>query len=338
MTANRILASVACLPLLAAAVFGQSYPAPQPSTSWSQGPQTGDANTGWPAPSSLFPGKGGGLRYASDSQVVPAPLPPGTNPPGPTPTDTLTGAPLPMVPDAVPGAVYSPWCGDTPAGGCCGPVGANGPVGFDLFFRTGPSLISGGGEFARTLKTFGWNVQGGGRTLFFNPAGDSAWALDLGVGYTNIEGRSLSRPVDVLSNAVKFGGPGGQPTFAAGVRELRRTSFNFGVGRDHFLNGPGWVGADCVSNFRLGWDVGGRWGTASVDYEPFLEPGGYRRLHDIFHGVYLAGQGTWEQPMGAWTFYLGGRVEWGYYWTNLIPPNDGDFRDVNLLLLAGVRF
>ena len=332
MTANRLLASVACLPLLAAAVAGQtSFTAPPPPGLVSAKPDA----TGWPAPTSLFPGKGSGVRLAAETQVVP----PVVAPPLPTPVDTLTGPPLPAVPNAVPGAVYSPWCGDLPAGGCCGPVGAHGPVSYDIYVRTGPSLITGGGTMSAALKTFGWNIQGGGRTLFFNADGDAAWALDFGVGHTNNEGRNMSRPVTLLSSAVKFGGPGDQPTFDAGVQQVRRTSFNFGIGRDYFLNGPGAVLPDnCYPNFRLGWDVGGRWGTASVDLEPFLEPGGYRRLHDVYHGLYLAGQGTWDQPMGAWTFFLGGRVEWGYYWTNLLPPNDGDFRDVNLLLLVGVRF
>lgn len=335
MTANRFLVSAACLPLMVAAAVGQTYSAPPPPASLAPASEAGGKGGGWPAPTSLFPSKSGGLRYAADTQVVPPVV---TPPAQPTPTDTLTGTPMPLVPDAVKGAVYSPWCGETPAGGCCGPVGANGPIGYESYLRTGPTLISGGGELTRALKTFGWNVQGGGRTLFFDPPGDAAWVFDLGLGFTNVQGRSVSRPVDVLTNAVKFGGPGGQPTFQAGVLDLRRTSFNFGVGRDHFLNGPGWVGAEDGGNFRFGWDVGGRWGTASVDLEPLLEPGGYRRRHDVYTAVYAAGQATWEKQMGAWTFYIGGRFEWNYYFTNLLPPNDGDFRDVNLLLVTGVRF
>ena len=332
MTANRLLASVAWVPLMAAVAAAQSYnTAPPPPRTVTTAAASEPFGPQWPPPSSLFPGKTGGVRPASGMETPPAAPPPVMTP---TAADTLTGPAF----QPVPGAVYSPWVGDQYAGGCCGPVGANGPVTYETYFRTGPSLISGGGPLATSLKTFGWNIQAGGRSLLFNQAGDAAWVLDLGLGYTNNRGRGAESPIDILSNSVKFGGvtPG---TFTAGVTEMRRTSFNFGVGRDYFLNGPGMVGqAPDYGNFRLGWDVGGRWGTASIDFEPFGDPDGTRRRQNVYHGVYLGGQGTWEKTCGGWTFYMGGRVEWGYYWTNLVPPNDGDFRDVNLLFMLGVRF
>jgi len=339
MIANRILASAACLPLLAVVAVGQSYTAPPPPNQLTAADARAQPfGNNWPPPTALFSNKSGSVRPAS------AEVPAVTVPPAPTAVDTLVGsgpnpmANVPMVPNPVPGAVYSPWCGDNPAGGCCGPLGANGPVTYETYFRTGPSLISGGGPMATIMKTFGWNIQAGARSLLFNPSGDAAWVLDLGLGYTNNRGRGAESPIDILSNSVKFGGvtPG---TFTAGATEMRRTSFNFGVGRDYFLNGPGVVGvAPEYGNFRLGWDVGGRWGTASIDFEPFGDPDGNRRRQNVYHGVYAGGQATWEKPCGGWTFYMGGRVEWGYYWTNLIPPNDGDFRDVNLLFMLGVRF
>lgn len=340
MIANRIFASAACVPLLAALAVGQSYTAPPPSSKIATGDNASTPfSSNWPPPTALFPNKSSGVRQASATDT-----PAVTVPPAPTAVDTLVGgganpmATVPMVPDAVPGAVYSPWCGDNPAGGCCGPVGANGPVTYETYFRTGPSLITGGGPMTAVVKTFGWNLQAGARSLLFNPTGDAAWVLDLGLGYTENRGRGAASPLNILSNSVRFGGatPG---TFAAGVTELRRTSFNYGIGRDYFLNGPGAVGqAPEYGNFRLGWDVGGRWGTASIDFEPFGDPDGYRRRQGVYHSAYLAGQATWEKPCGGWTFYMGGRVEWSYNWTNLIPPNDGEFRDMNLLLTLGVRF
>jgi hypothetical protein len=326
MIANRILASAACVPLLAALAAGQTFTAPPPT--------------------SLFPGRGNAVRLAGDEQPVATPAGGSAPLTAPQSMDTLTGSPVPLptipnvplVPSPVPGAVYSPWCGDTPAGACCGPTGANGPVTYDVYARTGVSLLTGGGKMTAVTKTFGWNMQIGARTLFFNPTGDAAWVLDLGFGRTNNAGRGAASPVDINQRAVKNVAFGDGTTFAAGVTEVRRTSFNFGLGRDYFLNGPGVADAEGYGNFRAGWDVGGRWGTASVDLEPFVDPGGNRRRQDVYHGLYVAGQGTWEQPMGSWTLFFGGRVEWGYYWTNLLPPNDGDFRDVNLLLIGGVRF
>lgn len=326
MTANRLFASVAWVPLLAAVAVGQSFTAPPPPKTVT--PTGSDAGwKSWSQPTSLFPGN---VRPAAAVEPTPAVAPPPT-----TAVDTLTGEPLAAAP--VPGAVYSPWVGDNPAGGCCGPVGANGPVTYEGYFRTGVSLLSGGGAMTDVMKTFGWNVQAGSRSLFFNPTGDAAWVLDLGIGFTGNAGRGAARPINILTNSVKFGG--GDGVFPVGALEFRRTSLNFGVGRDYFLNGPGVVGSEPgYGNFRTGWDVGGRWGSSSVGFEPFGDPGGYRRRQSIFHGLYLAGNATWEKPMGSWTFYLGTRVEWGYYWANMIPPNDGDFREVNILLMTGVRF
>src|ERR1700682_1701067 len=53
---------------------------------------------------------------------------------------------------------------------CLGPMGANGPIRSELYLRAGPSVPIGGGFFNETLKT-GWEIQGGGRTLFFNTQG-----------------------------------------------------------------------------------------------------------------------------------------------------------------------
>lgn len=238
----------------------------------------------------------------------------------------------------VPGAVYSPWVGSSLAGACCGPLGANGPVTYEVYVRTGPSLITGGGELKDLLKTLGWNATGGSRTLFFNPSGDSAWAVDLGIGFTRNDGNLLSRTTNVDRSQLKGGVPSQTDLFSVGVTGMNRTSLNFGFGRDYFLNGPGVVGLETYGNTRFGWDIGGKWGTSSIDLVPENEPNGYRRRHSVYHGLSLASHYNWEIPMKSWTFIVGARVEWSYYWMNLIPPQDSDIRDVNLLMMFGVRF
>src|SRR5262245_55404194 len=51
---------------------------------------------------------------------------------------TLTSPRGPEGATLPPGSVSSPWCGDQPAGaGCCGPIGANGPLTYELYVRTG---------------------------------------------------------------------------------------------------------------------------------------------------------------------------------------------------------
>ena len=289
-----------------------------------------------PAPASLFPGlttapRTGLVVPTSGTTPLPVPGAAGAMTAAPPPAmDTLT------VPGAPPGAVCSPWCGDTPAGGCCGPVGGHGTATYEGYLRTGVSLIGSGGEPTQILKTFGWNVTGGARTLLFNPAGDTAWAIDLGVGFTRHEG--TNRPSEILVSSLKGGFGDAPDTLAVNTIALERASFNFAIGRDYFLNGPGVVGQQGYGNVRFGWDVGGRWGSASLLLRPEDEPGGYRHRQSVYHGLALGAHLSWERPMGAWTLFAGGRAEWVYNWTNVIPPQDGDFREVNLLMMFGVRF
>ena len=251
------------------------------------------------------------------------------------PTDLLTAPATGLPSQSIPGAVYSPWCGDQPAGALG--TGANGPVTYELYARSGPSFIAESGGFNGTLQT-GYVFQGGGRTLLFNPAGDAAWVFDIGLSYTYNKGNGLANPIRVSANSLKGSDPADDFTFPLGVRALKRTSLNFGLGREWFLNGPGVLGQAPDTNWRFGTDIGGRWGTASVGFEPVDEPGGYRRRQGVFHGIYMGTGINWEKNFGGWIFLAGFRAEYSYNWTNLIPPLDGDIQDVNLLGMIGVRF
>jgi hypothetical protein len=283
---------------------------------------------------------------AQPGPAVPLPPPPPTSLGVGTPTATLTAPP--GVPVAAPAPLSGPglWCGDVPAGaGCCGPVGANGPLTYELYTRTGPSFVIGGGNVFAGALEFGWNVTGGGRSLFFNQAGDSAWYLDLGLGYTYTRGGD--RVINVFSPRERISDEG-DPNFGqlAGpdeihpfrVRALHRTTFNYALGRFWWLNGPGYLPAEADWNSRVGFDVGGRWGTNHVDLEPVAEPTNYLRRTGISHGIYVGANWDWERPMGAWVLFGGLRAEWGHNWMNLVPPQDGNVQDINALLTLGVRF
>jgi hypothetical protein len=291
---------------------------------------------------------------------APLPLiPPATGTPSPTPTttqvpipayqpetvatDVLT-APQGGVP-MVPGAVCSPWNG---AG-----VGGNGPITYEGYVRTGPSLNIGGGELSAILD-HGWMTAVGGRTLFFNETNDAAWVLDLGLSYTENLGPRLGRITRVT--ALELKGAGGErgtdpntPTLfpdvtflmPAGVRKVRRTSLNFGVGRDWWLYGPGTVeanGGSGASNWRGGVDVGGRWGTASIDLEPQFDTDGVRRRQGVYHGVYVGSSLNWEKQFGGVILQAGVRGEWGYDWMNLLPPQNSDLHSLNILMTFGLRY
>ncbi|HVK18128.1 MAG TPA: hypothetical protein VM533_14380 [Fimbriiglobus sp.] len=277
---------------------------------------------------------------------------PGTPLPPPPQTSLGAGAPTAVLtaPAGMPAVSHAPaaepglWCGDTPAG-CCGPVGANGPVTYELYARTGPSFVIGGGNVFDGALKFGWNVTGGGRSLFFNQAGDSAWYLDLGLGYTYTRG--ADRVINVFSpretvsdpNDPNFGQPAGPDEIHPfRVRALHRTTFNYALGRFWWLNGPGHVCAEADWNSRVGLDVGGRWGTNHVDLEPVADPTNYLRRSGISHGIYVGANWDWERSMGAWILFGGLRAEWGHNWMNLVPPQDGNIQDINAMLTLGVRF
>jgi hypothetical protein len=309
MTAHRIGMATALLGLCAAVGPAQQPVAPSIAQPVAPAP-----------PTALF---GGPALPTSPTGIAP---PSGVVAPA---VDTLTGQPPP-------GTVYSPWT-----------TGRDGPVTYEGYFRTGVSIVAGGGAITDVIKT-GWNVQTGARTLFFNPSGDAAWALDLGIGYTRNDGRRERQPVTAFTEGDYPTADNGQPDISrprlpdvlttVQVLGFNRSSLNFAVGRDYFLNGPGVVGQEAGRNVRFGWDVGGRWGSTSLGYRPVDDPTGFRRRQDVYHGLFLGSQLSWERPMGAWTLFVGGRVEWSYYWMNILPPQDSNFRDVNLLGILGLRF
>jgi hypothetical protein len=207
--------------------------------------------------------------------------------------------------------------------------------------RTGPDFVVGGGNVFTGDLGFGWTVQGGGRTLFMNPAGDAAWVLDLGIGYSYVGGNEnrvypvfTPQPRDPQTGDLQ--GPDQLLPFRA--RELNRTWFQYGIGRDWFLNGPGYVGGECAWNSRFGLDVLGRWGNARVNLIPVNDPENYLRKSSTLHALVLGTHWNVEVPMGAWVLFTGVRLEYVYNWTNVVPPQDGRIQDLNVLLNLGVRF
>jgi len=256
-----------------------------------------------------------------------------------TTMNTLTApAGLPASPYPA-GTVASPWSHGTQPE-CCGPTGGNGPVTYELYAKTGPSLIIGGGATFSGAAEFGWLVGGGGRTLLFNPEGDAAWVLDLGLHYAYNGGKN-DRTLDVFNRPPR--GPDGLLTgpdviFPFTLRGVTRTSFNYSVGRDWFLNGPGVLGFEQNWNSRFGVDVGGRYGTIRVDLIPETDRDNYFRRYSVTNGVSLGAHYNAETPVGNWILFTGFRVEYGFNWSNVVPPLDGNFQDLNLLLTVGVRF
>ncbi|WP_020471161.1 hypothetical protein [Zavarzinella formosa] len=262
---------------------------------------------------------------------------------GPTPGTAMMSGPISesqltvppsttgLVPGAVPGTwVQSPLMAN--ATDCCGPVGAHGPIGWETYIRSGPSIPFGRGLLADAMNT-GWMTSIGSKSLFFDRDGTAAWVLDphLTMTYNNGGPDKLG-----FLRRVGTSGRNGVEDIVT-VRNVLRYSVGLGGGRDWYSNLPGFVGGRWDAFYSYGVDGGGRWGTGHVDYQPITDPDGYRRVHDVFGQTYVGAHYNLNIPMGGWTFVTGGRVEVGYTFSDLYPTG-GSFWEVNFLFNVGVRY
>lgn len=215
--------------------------------------------------------------------------------------------------------------GSCAAGGpnCCGPIGAHGPVGTDIYFRTGPSFIVSQTTFGKSLRT-GYEFMGGGRTLLFNQSGSRACTFDLGVSYTYNDGR----PESIFN----FNGA------PVTLRGLNRTAVSFAMGKEWYLLGAGSVDGHDGTTLSIGGDLGARWGTASLDMNIANTVNGYLQTRDVYAAGFTGLNLNLEVPMGAWAFLAGVRGEYSYTNMNLIRTAQCSLHDINVLLTVGVRY
>jgi hypothetical protein len=276
----------------------------------------------------------GGLNYP---QAAPAPgVPPqvwegGQAPNGAAPPNGAP-APAPLAP-----AGLSSWITYDRPKGCCGPVGANGPITTEVFFRAGASFVLNNSTLANTVQN-GWAIDGGARSLFFNPEMTAAWAVTYGVSNYNYHGTNpnLKIPLHVLvPNAAGTATPVNFGSDVPGVtiHNVNETFFNLGAGRDWWIWGSA-NSCDCDGPlWRLGFDVGGRWGSGSVRLWEL------RHRTDVMGGVWVGVHSLWEVPCACGWFVAGIRAEWGYVWSDILQrQNDSDLMLLNLLGHIGYRF
>lgn len=257
-----------------------------------------------------------------------------TNPPSARAEDAPAGNAAPALPP--PGtpaspAGLSPWLTYSRPD-CCGPVGGNGPITYDLYARTGLTFPLGSGPIADSLQT-GWAIEGGGRTLFFNTFWDVAWDVDLGLSYqyNHANHPDITFPLilpDFTTTPTSFTP---QQVY---VGALHRTFVNFSLGQEYYLFKP--AGA-CGPNLRVGWDLGGRYGTARLEVYRAAAPHNYVRRQDVIEGLFTAIHSDVEfGSCGCCTFLAGLRLEWAHTWMDVAPHSN--VQDVNLLGTFGVRF
>jgi hypothetical protein len=242
---------------------------------------------------------------------------------------------------------------------CCGPIGGNGPIKEELYLRTGPSLPVGGPIFGHVLTT-GWEVQGGGRVLFFNPEGDRAWTADLSINSIWNGGQHADRTFPLyLLVPVPPAVAGAAPDTAraatqAFVRDLNRTSVDLTLGREWYLMGKA---ASCgcgQPSWRVGIDGGVGYGSEASNVHIMTIPGlpaidttngnpltvdTIRRRTDTIASALVALHTDVEIPCGCCIWQFGFRAEWAYTWSDILQrQNDSNMMDLNLLLTFGVRF
>jgi hypothetical protein len=353
MTTKRFLPGVLLVGLTAGSATAQygsnPYPASRPSADLI--PSVAPYGQAPPIPADLYsppdammpPGRPAAAASPTALDRVTAPIRP-VGGDDSSPFTTLTGQP--PVPGQAPlnipkGSYPSPYDGDAP--GCCGPVGRDGQIGTEVYLNNGPTIPYGPGAFVHRLEV-GWMVDGGGRSLFFNTSHDAAWVGDLGVSYqynrgnqwraTELDVRQPNTTNSTTGATVK------QPDILTNViiRDIDRTYFNYGFGRDWWIWGPGATGIEKAWNLRLGALVGGRWGTAHIDMVPTADATGYFRRQNVTEGVFLDIHANLEVPLGTVILFAGVQAQWGYDWTNLAPPGAGDIQNVNVMLTAGFRF
>jgi hypothetical protein len=293
--------------------------------------------------------------YAARAQQPPG-LPNAPEVPAPAPG---TAEPAPGAPAApTPPLGLSPWL-TYARPDCCGPIGGNGPIKDELYLRSGPSLPVSGDVFGHVLTT-GWEVQGGGRTLFYDPDLHAAWTVDVSVSsiWNNGQHGDRTVPMHLLAMTGQNNPVTGTPEVfhadvQAQIRSLNRTAVNLGFGREWFLIGNASSCACGQRNWRIGIDGGGSYGSAGVMLGIDTVPGVpavandgtlsvihlLRRRSSVFATTFAALHSDVEIPMGCCIYYAGFRAEWGYTWSSILQAqNCGDIMDVNLLLEVGVRF
>jgi hypothetical protein len=262
--------------------------------------------------------------------------------------------------------------------GCCGPIGLNGPIGYDLFLRAGLAFPIGGGLLQHSLQD-GLYVEGGGRTLFYNPEMTRAWTATLGVGNFNADSRHFvpsfqmnNIPVHTVIPPSTTGTPGstsstgtagsttsGTTTPTSGTTGTTTTSSTTGAGTPIIVVVPSLTAS--VASYNQTWFsvYGGRecylWGNAECSNQQCslragVEVGGRWAtekvdFNEIRHrtgtagGVSIAGYTELVVPCQCVIYTFGLRTQYDYIFTDILQSqNVNDLQLFNLLVTVGLRF
>jgi hypothetical protein len=282
---------------------------------------------------------------APGPEVLPAPTAPATTPlPAVMPPPSQIPAAQAGLP---PGSVPDPWI-TYARPDCCGPLGRDGPIDSEVYLRTGPSILTGNSILQSGTNT-GWLVEFGGRSLFFNRDTTRAWTLDVGLDFNAYNGGgdhrfTLIQPFNttIINSVFQATTAVVQVPLDVSIRDYYRESLRFSGGWEWYPAKP----AYCAGwNWRIGTDVGGRYGWSRVDLNNYTNRPFVNFFHqsDVYGAVVLSLHSDLEVPVGPRTWLIfGSRAEWAYNWSDVLkhafPPQQSNTGEVNLLMDFGVRF
>jgi len=222
-------------------------------------------------------------------------------------------------------------------------VGLHGPIGWEFYGMVGPSFPVSGGPLARNLQV-GWDVTGGGRSLFYNQDATSAWVVDLGVSniFQNAKTRNDFVFVQNMGKQIfdnnfnpflndskaygKYSGP-------LGVTYVNRVSGNLSLGKEWYLWGSA-EDPDVGNNLRVGADLGGRWGSMKMTANTHVT---FQTAQ--FGSVFGAIHADMEIPISGFILLQGIRLELDQCFNQVLQSqNNSDILSLNLLYRFGIRF
>jgi hypothetical protein len=292
-----------------------------------------------------------GLGVVHGQESIPSPTPSVLPPPNPrvrmsnSPDDS---PPPSATPDdrqheedgmRYPNPGVSSWLAYPRSAECCSRVGGCGPIDMEAYLRSGITQPLHYGIFGRTMR-MGWDIGGGVRTLFFNPAETGAWTVDLGI--TNMNFNTTTHTQTFILDFQKI-----TPSPIAGVAPtvttipkffvtpsgLNDTTLNLSLGREFYLWGST---HDCKTKdwkWRAGFDCGGRWGSDRVDLVEI------RHRTSTIGGIFFSVHTDAEIPCGCAIFYTGLRLEYSYIFSDILQGNNNtDLETVNATWTFGLRY
>jgi hypothetical protein len=228
----------------------------------------------------------------------------------------------------------STWLAYPRSAGCCCPTGKNGPIWGEFYVRSGVSVPFGG--FFGSVMNAGWDVEAGVRALLFNPEQDAAWTADLSItnihyNTTTANQRTLTNLQLQLPNAVGGVSNFTIPSLPVTPSGLNDTTLNLAFGRECYLYGT----AECQGEprFRIGYDVGGRWGSSKLDLREI------RHKTGAIEGFFTSVHSDVEIPCSCCIIEAGLRLEYGYLFSDILQSATAtNMSTVNCMFTIGTRY